>query len=1272
MSITELTPRQVLSKAWLKQQVEPEQLDDFKGNLLRLLENIDPKESEEHLKNKVADFLKDTWYKPHFEINTKGRNDLVIHLGKTSKEPVGVIFEVKKPGSPEMVKKHDLNRKAMQELVLYYLRERVDSKNNDLRYLIVTDIWDWYIFNAAHFEKLFYGNKALLKEYDKWKTGQKTSTNTDLFYNEVAKPFIAALEEPIEFSYLSIKDLGGILRSKQIKDENKLIPIYKVLSPQHLLKQPFANDHNQLNGRFYQELLHIIGLEDKAEGSKRVIRRKPEGKRDEGSLIENTINILETEDRLRQVPNLSSYGENDEERIFNVALELCITWINRILFLKLLEAQLIRYHNKDQSYRFVDFATIPQYDELNKLFFQVLAVKPEERKGQVKTRYRHVPYLNSSLFEINELENATIRVNSLDDGLTLPILGNTVLKDNNHKSLGKSGESRNTLRYLLDFLDAYDFASESEEGIKKSKKDLINAAVLGLIFEKINGYKDGSFFTPGFITMYMCRETLRKAVVQKFNEKYGWTCEEFDDLKDKLDFSDKKVRVEANALINSLKICDPAVGSGHFLVSALNELISIKSDLRILCHRNGNRMHGWKVVIDHDELNITSSEDEKFFNYHLNKAGKPYEELQQMQEALFHEKQTIIENCLFGADINPNSVKICRLRLWIELLKNAYYTKESDYTELETLPNIDINIKQGNTLISRFSLSEDLSEVFKRDKYSLRTYRNAVEAYKSTPSKTAKEDLIRFIAEIKEQFKTAISSRDPLIKKIAQLRGEYELLKHANVDLFGEKKLSDADRDLQMTRLQKLIAQREQERDEIRNNKMYQNALEWRFDFPEVLDEQGAFIGFDVVIGNPPYIALQKMGEASVALGKQGYQTFERTGDIYCLFYERGMQILRPNGLLNFITSNKWMRAGYGESTRNYFAEQTNPLVLVDFGGFQVFDSATVDTNILMLQKSAPNNELKACTLDQMPDSQFNMSVFVRQNAQSCTFAGNQTWVLLGSIEQKIKHKIETIGIPLKDWDINIYRGILTGYNEAFIIDGKKRAELIAEDPKSDEIIRPILRGRDIKRYGYEFADLWIIATFPSLKINIDLYPAVKQHLLSFGYDRLKQTGDAGARKRTHNQWFETQDSISYWEDFNKQKITYIEIMTDNPDEGYDFPSFSFDTKKCIALNTAYIMTGNVDELKYILGILNSKLGRMLVKNYAVQLQQRQFRMLNQCVVNFPIPKKDVHPIAGLVDKIIKEKNLSQHTLELERKVDVLVSELFELSDEEIAFIELQ
>ena len=637
------------------------------------------------MKNLVTKFLYDTYYHGKNQINTKGRIDLAIY---EDKKPV-VIIEAKRPSSSDMVSVDDLNTKATHELMLYYLQERVDHGNIDIKYLIITNTYEWFVFDASVFDNLFYKNTALMKDFIDWKSGRKARPDRDLFYNDIAKPFLKDLKEEIKFTRFDLREVEKFAKNNNPKDDSKLIDLFKILSPVHLLKQAFANDSNSLDTKFYSELLHIIGLEEKKDGGKKIILRKE--KPDPASLLENTITTLIDDDKLRKLPEGGkSFGDNDNERLFNVALELCITWINRVLFLKLLEGQLLNYHSGDKAYRFLDFKNQSSFDELNKLFFEVLAKVSSKRPPAIQKKYSHIPYLNSSLFDFTSIEEDTILIKSLDDNLHLKIASSTVLKTENGKK--REGELP-TLQYLFEFLDAYDFSSEGKEEIQEENKTLINASVLGLIFEKINGYKDGSFFTPGFITMYMCRETIRRAVVQKFNEIKKWKLEKFEQLHNKIE----EIK-EANEIVNSMKICDPAVGSGHFLVSALNEIIAIKSELGILSDRKGNRLREYNVEVVNDEL-IISVGHEEFFEY---KPGN--KESQRVQEALFHEKQTIIENCLFGVDLNPNSVKICRLRLWIELLKNAYYTTESKFTELETLPNIDINIKQGNSLISRFSL----------------------------------------------------------------------------------------------------------------------------------------------------------------------------------------------------------------------------------------------------------------------------------------------------------------------------------------------------------------------------------------------------------------------------------------------------------------------------------------------------------------------------------------------------------------------------------------
>jgi len=645
MELQILKPRKALNKAFLKVKPNRTEIESFKANLTNLLDSTNDTESEEFHKNLVIDFLKKTYYDPNHFINTKGRNDLVIHNGNKAAITVGVIIEAKKPtNKSEMLTKEKFNVKAFQELVLYYLRERITQKNIEIKYLIATNINEWFIFDATLFDRLFAQNKNLVKQFNDFEGGRLADTKTDFFYKQIAEPFISEIKQNIEFTYFDIREYEKPLRNDDKKDDNKLIALFKLLSPEHLLKLPFVNDSNSLDKRFYGELLHIIGLTETKEGSKKIIERNKEGERKTGTLLENAIIQLDSLDKISRLDNRNHFGANKQERLFNVGLELSITWINRILFLKLLEAQIVTYHKGDKSHEFLSIDKIKDYDVLNTLFFQVLARKQDERNEDVKTAFSKVPYLNSSLFEPTEIEHSTLFISQLSDDKTIPLYSHTVLKDDKGKK--RTGEL-NPLEYLFAFLNAYDFSSEGSEEIQEDNKTLINASVLGLIFEKINGYKDGSFFTPGFITMYMCRETIRKTVIQKFNETKGWNCIDINSLYDKIED-----RNEANKIVNNIKICDPAVGSGHFLVSALNEIIAIKSDLKILQDREGRRLKEYHLEVLNDEL-IVTDEDGELFEY--NPTNK---ESQRIQETLFHEKQTIIENCLFGVDINQNSVKI--------------------------------------------------------------------------------------------------------------------------------------------------------------------------------------------------------------------------------------------------------------------------------------------------------------------------------------------------------------------------------------------------------------------------------------------------------------------------------------------------------------------------------------------------------------------------------------------------------------------------------------
>ncbi len=385
MNLKELNPRKALNKASLKVKPNRAEIECFKTHLITLLDRTNDTESEEFRKNLVIDFLKKTYYDPNHFINTKGRNDLVIHNGLNASSTVGVIIEAKKPtNKAEMLTTKKLNSKAFQELVLYYLRERITHKNLEVKHLVATNINEWFIFDATLFDRLFAQNSTLVKQFTDFEEGRLADTKTDFFYKQIAEPFISKITAEVEFTYFNIKDFLKPLRNAEKADDNSLIALFKLLSPEHLLKLPFINDSNSLDKRFYSELLHIIGLTETKEGSKKLIERNKADERHTGTILEDAIIQLDSLDKISRLEKPNQFGNKQEEILFNVALELSLTWINRILFLKLLEAQLIKYHKSDKSYSFLNLEKVKNYDDLNSLFFQVLARKYDERNEDVK------------------------------------------------------------------------------------------------------------------------------------------------------------------------------------------------------------------------------------------------------------------------------------------------------------------------------------------------------------------------------------------------------------------------------------------------------------------------------------------------------------------------------------------------------------------------------------------------------------------------------------------------------------------------------------------------------------------------------------------------------------------------------------------------------------------------------------------------------------------------------------------------------------------------
>jgi tRNA1(Val) A37 N6-methylase TrmN6 len=1210
MILKELKPRKALNKAFLKVKPNRTEIEHFKTNLSQLLDRMDDNESEEFHKNLVSDFLKDTYYKQNHFINTKGRNDLVIHNTNSASGTVGVIIEAKKPtNKAEMLTKEKINVKAFQELVLYYLRERITQKNIEIKYLIATNIYEWFLFDVPLFDRLFAQNKNLVKQFNDFESGRLADTKTDFFYKQIAEPFIAELQHDIEFTYFDLRDYEKPLRNADKKDDNQLIALFKLLSPEHLLKLPFANDSNSLDKRFYGELLHIIGLTETKDGSKKLIERNKEGERNSGSLLENAIIQLDSLDKMSRLENPRQFGTTVQERLFNVGLELSITWMNRILFLKLLEAQLVTYHKGDPSYKFLRFDIIKDYDDLNSLFFQVLARKQNDRNEDVKTLFANVPYLNSSLFEPTEIEHSTLFISQLGNDKTIPIYSQTVLKDTTGK---KRSGNLTTLQYLFEFLDAYDFGAEGGEEIQEDNKTLINASVLGLILEKINGYKDGSFFTPGFITMYMSRETIRKAIVQKFNETKKWNCTTLEELYDKIED-----RNEANHIINDLKICDPAVGSGHFLVSALNEMIAVKSDLKILQDREGRRLKEYHFEVVNDEV-IVTEEDGELFEYNPNN-----KESQRIQETLFHEKQTIIENCLFGVDINPNSVKICRLRLWIELLKNAYYKNS---TELETLPNIDINIKCGNSLVSRFAIDADLKQALKNSKWTIDSYRIAVDTYRNAESKEQKRAMERLIADIKSDFRSEISSNDPKVKKLRKLSGDLYQMTNLG-QLFEMSQKEQEEWTQKVTTLSKEIEALEVEIEEIKANKIFENAFEWRFEFPEVLNEDGDFVGFDVVIGNPPYVDLKELDNNLVKFIFANYPTSSNRVNLYSTFVEKAFSLLKLEGYFSFIIPNSILMGSSYQNLRNLIKKEIYGIVKLPE---KVFEDAAVETVIIEFKKKG---EFEIC--------------------QTLAYEKNDK---VTELDETLKYLVRK-----KSWEI---------YDEPkfniYISDEilKPLTKIHGKGKRLEEIADFTLGITPYDKYKGHSKELIANKEFHSdVKLSAEYKPLIKgENIVPYFVDE-KENGYI-----KYGSWLGAPREERF---FTEPRVIVRQIVSGKPPKIYA----GYTDKPLYFTQIGFSIIPKTDITVFELtALLNSKLMNFYHKYLFLDIEKELFQkiLIENCKL-FPCRTfKDSNSVKEIIEKIIKIKSSSpeENTIELERDLDKMIYELYGLTEEEIAIIE--
>ena len=1301
MLLPKLLPPVIATAALRRLRPSAAQLADFKGHLAEMLRHLDPTKIERHGETHILDFLRlvtrpDEGGSRYGNVHNK--RDLVLHLGDTAASPVGVVLEVKGPKNPkEMLAPDDLNRKAMQQLLLYYLEDRTRDEADDFRRLIVTTGYEWYIFDALDFNRLFWKDKGFVKAFRDWQAGAKAATDTDFFYTKIAGKQLAALEGELPVVYVDLR--AGLPTAPA-----DLTALYRLFHPAYLLKEPLVGrrDPNTLNQEFYNELLYLMGLQEQKQGGVRRIGRCPVGQRQPGALLENVIDKLEATHGLGNLTpaERAPYGDTLEAQFEGVALALCLMWVNRLLFLKLLEGQLVRYHPAEHAarFRFLTPARLADYDDVVELFFEVLNRAPADRRAQVLAAYPDVPYLNSSLFEPSWLEGHTLDISGLRNGLGLAPYSGSVLRKAGAPTplLAKAGTPASpqwaALPYLLHFLDAFDFASDpttthaplptNGAAPPETARPLLSAAVLGLVFEKINGYRDGSFYTPGFVTMYMAHQTLGRAVLRHFAQAPALpelaSLDTLDDLQDALVRAKRPDRVRYAAHFDTLTVLDPAVGSGHFLVSALNELLALKSRLGLFLDEDGAVLP-YTLEVEHDELLVTDADGQPV-PYRVSTfdpatgARTVGPERTRLQRAVFQAKRALMEHALFGVDLNPNSVRICRLRLWIELLKHAYYKPDTACRELETLPNLDLNVKTGNSLLARFGLEADLSEVFRQGKFTLKEYRAAVHDYFGSRGRDEKNRLLGYLKQIKERLTAEIGDKDPKKIKLNLYRNQRIVLESQGLLFAGTAKEQDA-RHFELRRLELLADKLAADIAAHEQGALFRDAFEWRFEFPEVLDEAGTFRGFDVVMGNPPYIRGDDQAKELKPHFKQRFATFHSSADLYVYFIELGMSLLAPGGELSYIAPNKWLSLGYGAPLRRWL-QQYKVVEFVDFGELYVFPLVKAYPAILTVNQNVPTPEssFRAAAIPKLPPPSLEAMVATHVRSIKQASVGEDIWSLADETDKDLLGKLKAAGIPLGEYvEGKIYRGILTGLNPAFIINAETRDKLIAEDARSIEVIKPFLAGRHVKRYkqpqaedslillpsGWTRAQLgWkrnsrgtyaIEPATPKYRSSWDAlvanYPAVAAYLLPF-------EKAAAARSDKGQFWWELRP-CDYYDEFEKPKIIIPTFATNAP--------YAYDTNGLYSNDKTTIIP--TDDM-FLLGVLNSSTTDFYFKSIGAKLKDAFFEYKPKYLSQLPIPAAaaaEQAAIAALVTQILAAKatDPATDTAAVEAAVDALVAGLY-------------
>jgi len=1186
---------------YYKMRLESSMIDILGKNLDLYVRSINSaianNESEEHLKNITNSFLKICFYQnDRFQINTYKRADSAI----TYDGVLYAIIEMKKPSNrAEMLREEDINKKALWELVYYYLCEtRIVTGahvkrnfNSEIRRLIISDSKNWFLINAQDLDKICQGD--IEKLFYKFENRQLTYSDVDTFYLALQECFERInVTEKLRYVFFKVEEV--------LAKRNQWQYLLKVLRKDFLLRDGYKqiSKTHVLNKNFYQELLYLMGLkENKVEG-KNIIQ------------IDHSIHNSMAD----QVYTILRYEkEKTEEEAIEETFELVLIWINRMLFIKLFEGQLISFNGDDPKYHILDNDKIHAFDQMQTLFFDVLGKRDRDFTPFLQ-QFDSIPYLNSSLFERYEIEKQDVNIREIR---------NDYINKKSGSALGKNAPDRiPLLEYLLSFLNAYNFSAlnTNENDQPHSTSEIIDASVLGLIFEKINGYKEGSFYTKSFVTEYICQETIEKAVIDKLNAEFGWHCTTVDDLKMSIDVNSASEIQRINEIINSIHICDPAVGSGHFLVSAHNRIIALKRELGVLMKYGSSApLREYDIAVIDDVLCVFDGQ------------GREYKYIptdflsQEIQKTLFNEKRTIIEGCLFGVDINPNAVAICQLRLWIELLKNAYY----ENGVMETLPNIDINIKCGNSLIHKLSyevgakINASHSEIRRN---TLIEYKHAVKRYHSESDKSEKNRLKQVINSIRSTLHAAC----------AQIRYA--------VDENNQLNLTD-DLEWSINR--------------------YENAFEWAIEFPEVISEDGVFMGFDCVIGNPPYIRVQELAHEDVDYYKKKYATAWKRIDISTLFIELGYNLVHVDGYVSYITSNQFLTAEYGRRIRDYIHQKRFATKMVDFADLAVFDGALTYVSIFYFKKAKAN---AAFLYHRVPSLPFILPTteqwsIIPYNALEETEDWNIERIQFSEVFSQL---MSNNPCPLTEYAKPHY-GIVTGKDDVLMFDLEQSIDI------EESVVLPVIRAQGCTRYGLSVASKKVIYPYSRMGDDTVLlrlseietsYPQLYDYIMN-NEDILKDRKDSRSTFRDKEDWYGLV-RFGQLKVFQEPKIVTPGEVKHNK-FGLDYSGSGFTGARVFAIS---VIDDSVD-IRFILSILNSKLIEFFLHHIAPRKAGGYYSYSTQILEKIPIIiPVDQSPFINLANNIVEKKTNGEDTVELEKQIDLLVYDLYGIQDNERRIID--